>query len=558
MTRDPEKLPPSPGHGLSAGLATLIFGFGAAAGLLVAFSGLGFLENSAALIVTVFFVALCVVALIGLVLVVVRRPLWRKVFGVAEAQLEMFASPLARVAEGALDRNPGAATSAARELVQLVLARYSWLTARRWIIASLTALIAAMAALAGTALLFKQNQLIAVQSDLLLEQNAKLQEQTNLAAQSVQLAEAARNAALAVEITQIAARIGDVAAATRASAEAVMGASTGNPLDQMVNVLNPADLDQGLVLRIVSASRATRPYRFLDIGVSAENDTDKTRVAMQRRTDLPNTYARMATAYGWTEQGPENRLIDRPASPERGQLLQVLLAGGIRNLEVLTHFGLDLSFAYLQGADIVLLTTQGGRLSYADFSASHITGADFGGSYLENSRFRTTRIENTTFAAVTADRVKAPLKPENAPYRTFLTGVDFNASALFDVDFTAAYLTAANFDGALLVRPNFSKSELGAATLRGAVLIDPELDGTSWKSADLDGAVVFGADFLAKAGAVAAPETLRPDMYEATPMTLAEVMAINIVFTNLGEADVMQMTKGVAAFRLRRIAAFTD
>lgn len=65
-----------------------------------------------------------------------------------------------------------------------------------------------------------------------------------------------------------------------------------------------------------------RPYRFLDIGLSADNDTDKTRVAMLRRADVPNTSARLAEAYGWPDQGPEDRLIDRPDSPVRGQLLQ--------------------------------------------------------------------------------------------------------------------------------------------------------------------------------------------------------------------------------------------
>ena len=112
MTEQPVIPPPAPDRTISAGLSILIFGFGAAAGLFVAFSGLGVMEDSAALIVTVLLIALCIVSLIGLALVLLRRPLWRKVFGVAEAQLEMFASPLARVATSALYRNPGGATAA--------------------------------------------------------------------------------------------------------------------------------------------------------------------------------------------------------------------------------------------------------------------------------------------------------------------------------------------------------------------------------------------------------------------------------------------------------------
>lgn len=132
-------------------------------------------------------------------------------FGHAEVALEQIADPLARIADRAIDRDPGGATSAARDLVSPVLARYAWISTRKWIIAALTGLIAAMAALAGTALHFKQNQLTATQIDLLREQNARIQEQTQLIQTDVQLAEAARNAALAVEIIQIAAAFGDTA-----------------------------------------------------------------------------------------------------------------------------------------------------------------------------------------------------------------------------------------------------------------------------------------------------------------------------------------------------------
>lgn len=41
-------------------------------------------------------------------------------------------------------------------------------------------------------------------------------------------------------------------------------------------------------------------------------------------------------------------------------------------------------------------------------------------------------------------------------------------------------------------------------------------------------------------------------------MTLAEVMAIGTVSQTLTEAEVIAATKGVPAFRLKRIAAFTD
>src|SRR5690606_4366461 len=207
-----------------------------------------------------------------------------------------------------------------------------------------------------------------------------------------------------------------------------------------------------------------------DLGVRPEDSGDKMRHAMlRRRADLPESYARMATAFRWPEAEAENRLIDRPASPERGQLLTVLLGAGIHNLEALNFAGLDLSFAYLHNTDIALLTGLGARLSYADLSGSYLTEADLGGAYLENARFRDAQFRRSSFAAVGPERTRAPFLPENAPYSSFLAGADFDRSVHFGTDFGGALLTAASFDGAVLLGARFDGAALGAATFRGAV-----------------------------------------------------------------------------------------
>ncbi len=313
---DPHKAaPPAP----SVLFPLLIFGFGTAAGVLLAFTGAGFIEDSGGLVVTVFLSALLVVAGLGGLIFAFRRPILRRLFGYADTQVELFADPLSRVATGTLARDAEAATAAARDLVALGLARYSWLAARRWVIASLTALIAAMAALAGTALLFKQNALLQVQTELLSQQNDKIEAQGILLAQDVQLAEAQRNAQLAVEITGIAALIGQATedAAARFRAEAPDLAAAQDPYDGMVNVLDPVtDLDRSLVLRIVSASRAARPYRFLDQGLRPDDPDDKLRVAFQRRRDdLPAAWSRLSAARGWAA-GIDHQPADRsPRQP---------------------------------------------------------------------------------------------------------------------------------------------------------------------------------------------------------------------------------------------------
>ncbi len=549
---------PAPSGGPGSAFGILVFAFGLAAGLMIAFAGTGLVEQGTGLILTIFLAALFTIALTGALVFLFRRQLMQKVTGVAEVQLETFAEPLARVAQGAIDRDPRGATLAARDFAQLALARYGWIATRRWVVASLTGLIAAMAALAGTALLYRQNTLIELQSGLLADQNTRIAEQTTLIVQQVELAEAERNAAIAVEITGIAAGVGQ--AAERAAARFAPQGVAPDPVAALVNVLDPmTDLDRGLMLRIVSASRAARPYRFLDNGLLPDDPGDKFRVAMATRAaDLPAAWGRMVAAYGWAEGAPEARLVDRPASPERGQLLQVLMFGGLRNLEVLNHFGLDLSFAWAPNSDLVMLTGQGARLSYADFSGSHLRGSDLGGAMLENSRWLRTWIEGSDFSAVAADRVRPPYPAQAEPYPTLLSGADFSGAVIIDTGFRGATLTAASFRDALILRGDFRDSSLAAANLRGAVLVAADLTGADLKSVDLDGAILFAADPLAALTTAARPDSFRADRYKAEPVTLETVMAVGVVNRTLERAEVEAAAAGAPAFRLVRIKPIED
>ena len=530
-------------------MGLVLFAFGLAAGILLAYSAVGFVEDSAGLIVTVLLSALIVVLILGAVIFALRKTLLSRMFGHAEVQLEQLADPLARVADRAINRDPGGATAAARDLVAMVLSRYAGITARRWIIASLTALIAAMAALAGTALLFKQNQLLSIQSDLLREQNGRIQEQTVLLQTDVQLAEAARNAALAVEITNIAAALGAVADRTNGP----QSAGSFNVLDPQV------DLDRALLLRITSISRAVLPYRFLDTGLMTEQDSDGLRVAMQgRRDDLGDSYTAMAAYFGWQDRPEGTRLIDRPASPERGQLLNVLMSGGVRNLEPLSFLGLDLSFAMLKRTNFLLVTAQQTELSFADLSGSEIVECDFGSAILENARFRRAHIRRSRFAALMPDQVRAPLPAQDGPTATRLAGADFSGAIIADSDFSGVWATAARFDGAALVATPFKDADLSLASFRGAVLIATDFTGASLKRADFDGAVVFDAAFLTRLADTAAPGSFRADRFRIDPLAMADVMGLQIINANFDADRIAALTAGAAPFRITRIASFDE
>ncbi|SEQ01736.1 pentapeptide repeat-containing protein [Thalassovita taeanensis] len=543
-------------RGAPVAFGALLFGFGLAAGFLLAFSGYSILQDSAGLIVTVFLSAIFVIGLLGSLAILLRKPLLRRVFGIADTQLQRFADPLAQVAEGAVDRDPHRATAAARQLVRLALARYAWLSTRRWIIASLTGLIAAMAALAGTALLFKQNELLAVQSRLMQEQNDKLQAQSAYLAQDVQLAEAARNAELAVEITNIADLLGQ--AMTRAVARDGGPPQPDDGWGARVPVLDPLrDLDPQLVMRITSASRAVKPYRFLDPRLRAHDDADKIRVAMERRrAALPVAFSTLQGVFDWTEPPPEDRLIPRPASPERAQLLQTLIRAGLRDYEALNWFGLDLSFAYAEDTDLLGISMQGGQLSYARFDRAQVMESDFRSAALENASFRKAVLRDSLFSAISANEAKPPYQLAEGIYPTALAGVDFSNAFLLRCDFSGANAGAANFDGATFSGGAFSGAQLGAATFLNAVLLGTDFDGADLRSVDFDGAFVFAADALSQLADQAAPGSFRVDRYEQVPATLEDVFQVHSAFLFLTEEAILAQTGARDVWRLRRVKPF--
>ncbi len=535
----------------SLAFAVLFFVVGAAAGLLLAFSGFGFLSDSATTIAAVFLVLIGIVGLGGVAIFALRRRILKAVFGIAEAQVNVIAGPLADVAQGAARRDPEGAAQSARRLIQVALARYAWLATRRWILTALTALIAAMAALAGTALLFKQNALIAEQIVLLGEQNTRIAQQTALLEQQTELAEAARNAALSVEVTAVAALLGE-------AVDRALGPLDTRDPDVQVPSLDPArDLERSVIFRLVAVSQALRPYRFLQPAINVADDDDRMRVAMMaRREVLPDLWRRMAATNGWSpDQGPA-QLIDRPASPERGQLLRVMLANGLRQTEALNFYGLDLSFAFAQGLTVPMASLQNAALSYADLSWGSVVQTDLRGALLGNVRLRQAQVLRSQLGALPLAEARGPYAgnwTDGAPSR--LTGADFTGALIVDSDFSGADAMGAVFDGALIAGADFSGAELGAASFRGALLVGAVWRGAGLQSVDFDGAVMVGADPLADLTAQAQPGTFDASRYRAERIDLAQAYDAQRWATP-DLADLIRRTGGAPAWRLVRVAPF--
>ncbi len=540
-------------------LGLLIFVFGTAAGFLLAFSGLGVIEDGVGILLLVFLSALMFIAAFGLVIYLFRKPLLRRLFGLANTQLELFAKPLVDVARSAVDRDPKGAVEAARDLAHLSLARYAWLSTRRWIIGSLTALIAAMAALAGTAMLYRQNQLLQDQSVLLAGQNERIDqqivqinEQITLDSYSVQLAEAARNAQLVVEITDIAGELGRVLDRIEVEMAAEQGRKVRSITSIVPNLDPLQDLDMSLILRISAASRATKPYRFLDVGLNSEDDQTMIRDALYRRAEeFPKAWKSLNGNAAVPESLAGTSLVDRPASPERGQLLTAMTLGGIRSFETLTFFGLDLSFAFAQGIWLQLPSFQVARLSYADFSYSEIRQGEFGGAFLQNARFRKARIHDTSFAAISGTAIKPPFSDDKESIYTSLAGADFSESFLLRVNFAEINGIALQFDDAVLVEPDFTKAVIRGATFRGTVLLGEKFEGADLGGADFDGAIVTGADFLDRTAA--ASGSLDAEAFKLEPISMDEALDVSSLGIRLEINEIEEYVGGAGLFRVSAV-----
>lgn len=555
---------PAPEEKTPAGLSFIIFIFGIGAGFLVSAFWADFFGGTLSTVISVFIIALLVLCGLVLVFFVFRRRILDYLFNVTQTQLSNFAEPLADVTRLALKKDAEGATSAARRLVQLSLARYAWISTRRWIMASLTALIAAMAALGGTALLFRQNQLLAVQSDLLRGQNERLAEQNRLIGLDINLAEAARNAELVVEISNIASELGKVVAKVRQQDNL---ANTPVQSKQVKNFLpiipDPIrDVDPGLVARIVSASIATRPYRFLKRPENPRNQTERIRAAMLKRPELGMAkkfdaqFNPLVASQTQQSTSKKTDLIERPISPERGQLLAVLINAGIHKTEWFSFNGLDMSYAKMEIDKIPFVSFHQAKLAYADFSYVTIGGSDFGGATLDNAWFRKSIINKTSFATVDADKIPDPFAKNVIPAQTFMTGTDFSGSVITRSHFDGANVTGAIFNDAVLSDVSFKQASLQATTFINTVLIDVDFTGALMHSVDLDGAIVFDKNFLKNLNTKAAPKSFRPDRFIIEPVTTAQVYRYRTAYYHSGAEIDASKIEGRQAYRIKRVGEF--
>lgn len=531
----------------TAGLVTIVFILGVVVGIPVALFGAEVLLRYAGQVFALLFGVFVVALLIAAVIALFRKQIWGALFKRAEVEMHRFARPLADVARFAANQKVQEATDAARDLAELVLARYAWISTRRWMIATLTALIAAIAALAGSALLFQQNQLLRAQGELMARQTDRLTEQTKMLETQIQLGEAQRSSSIVAEILGIGADIGE---------------ATAN-MPTIATEAGATMLPPELRARIVAASLAVRPYRYLVYGLDNLSDSEVVAQAVARRTDLAATQQDLASSLAGMDQtwglgaadprAEAGELTDRIVSPERGHLLGTLHHSGLKDMSRLAYEGADFSFAEVRTPRLDGIGLQFAQLDFADFSQVSLTGARFGAAHLDHARFVRARISEARFASIANEDVPAPFEPNAVlPYQpTRLVGTDFSLADIDRTDFRGVQAVGANFDGAVLFDTSFSSAFLLAATFRNAILYKVDFTGADLTKVDFDGAAVFEADFLDIVVVSALAGTFDKNAYALELIPDAE-MATHPNLNALGRLPV-DVQNNNPPFRLRRL-----
>ena len=165
------------------------------------------------------------------------------------------------------------------------------------------------------------------------------------------------------------------------------------------------------------------------------------------------------------------RLEGAQLSPERGQLLRLLVGAGA---EPCTEFNFEF-------ADLPRATLRRADLASVRLADATLTGADLG--YANLSR---------------AELPRADLREANVSHANLreanLQQADLSRANLLDVNASLADLQRANLTAARLEHASLRGADLRGATLRDAILTGANLVGTDLRDADLRGADIGNTD----------------------------------------------------------------
>ena len=313
-----------------------------------------------------------------------------------------------------------------------IVAWYTPIASRRWVVQTAFALLVSFGGLIGTALIFRQTVLLG-------EQNKKLQEQTTLLGEQNKLIVEQNNKLDLQTITA------DAQRRTTLTAE-------------LFSILQTISLLKGepkpaLLARIVAFSRAAVAYWTIEVSINVRTE----------------------------EFVP--KLEERSRSPERGQLLIGLIGADVNLTELRAVF----DDADLRGVTFDNLNLSSGRLNRADLGGATISNSTLQSAKLGSANMRRVTLSNT-------DMTDANLQSaELAGLRC--NGTNFSKARLTEANFRDSRFDACNFHNASVGRANFAESEFVSVNFEGADLSGSKFDDAHFQDSNMKNAFLEGVDF---------------------------------------------------------------
>jgi len=287
-----------------------------------------------------------------------------------------------------------------------------------------------------------QNALFKEQNELFATQNVKVEIQNDLVQGQNSLFES-QNDLVKQQNKRIVQQTELIEAGRRSSLVFLMGNIMDKVDEELKQPANKArDLSNELIGRISALSQSLKPYRYL------KND----------------------------------RLIKKPLSPERGQLLLALVnsrldtANAYHKLYTETKFSrADLNEAVMARSFMSLA-----KLTKADLSEANLNEANLKGATLKEADLK--EVE-----AVSANFQECDLVEATMTWGEF-SGANFSRATLTKADLRSAELDNCSFFGAYLKKADLSEADLSEADLRGAYLNGANLSNTQLSDAKVSSA----------------------------------------------------------------------
>ncbi len=263
----------------------------------------------------------------------------------------------------------------------------------------LITIMIALLALVSPILLFQQNKLIRRQNEKIGEQTSLFELQNKLVNQQSFLAEAARRSSKTVELGSI---LKDVDV----------------ELNNIANI--DSTLSPRLVSKIINLSFLLKPYQYLENG----------------------------------------EIIERPLSPERGQLLMQLIGSGINKSFLTNSILQNCDFSYsdlknirLYNVDLRDMNMKNSNFAGVVFDAVTFENSDFSGSYFNKSTFNGCDFSNGNLS-------NTIILNSKFIFNTFIFA-QLSNSKVFKTSFHLSDLRAVNFSESILNNIDFVEVKFG-------------------------------------------------------------------------------------------------